>query len=102
MRLCLARSMEMRILNLFRHVENKLLGVSLALGTRFHADVAEVVELGGSIAHDLVHGVVQNGKQLLIVSLFALGRQLIVQAPHAAAKDSPPAVDVVSGREPGR
>ena len=52
------------------------------------------------MAQDVVFGVVQQRKELAEIAGLAFGGELVVEAPHAAAHDSPPVVHILSGGHP--
>jgi len=82
------------------HILNQLRRVPPAAAAGLGAQVDEVVAVFVAVAHDVVLGVVQQGHQLVVVPAAALGGELPVEAPHAAAQRRPPVVHGLAGEDP--
>ena len=82
------------------HILNQLGRVPAPAPAGLGAQVDEVVAVVVAVAHDVALGVVQQGQQLAVIAAAALGRQLPIEAPHAAAQRRPPVVHGLAGREP--
>jgi hypothetical protein len=82
------------------HILQQPRRVPAALRVGFGAQVHEVPGLVVAVAEHLGLGVVQQRHDLAEQPLLALGRQLEVEPPRAAAQLRPPAVEVFAGWDP--
>jgi hypothetical protein len=84
------------------HILQQPGGVPAALRVGPRTEVHEVPGVVVAAAQDGGLGVVQQRHDLVKVAPPALGRELEVQPPRAAAQLRPPAVEVLAGGDPGR
>jgi hypothetical protein len=85
---------------LLRHVLDQLASVSFATGFGARAQVDQVPRVVVAVAQHGFLDVVQLQQELVEEALAALARELVVQAPHAAADHRPESVHVFTRRHP--
>jgi hypothetical protein len=74
--------------------------ISFATGTRFASKVNKVIRIIITVTHNIVFGVVQQGKKLVVETGFAFRGELVPEAPHAGAEDGPEVVHVFARWHP--
>jgi hypothetical protein len=62
---------------------DKFTGISFATGTRFRAEVDEIVGVVVTLAHYVLLGVVEEWEELGEEASSSFGRELVVKPPHA-------------------
>ncbi len=82
------------------NILNQFPRVALSPRRRFGADVYQIPRIVVAVAEDVVLGAVQQGQEFLKEALLGFGRELVFQAPEAAAQDGAPVVHGFAGGHP--